>query len=281
MCLLKYGLGYSRFMDYWYKQTAEKPLFPDMLWSRPQNRATAGKLLIIGGSSHGFAAPAEAYAASVKAGIGVAKVLLPDATKKIVGAILENGEFAPSTPSGSFGKTALAELLDHAGWADGVLLAGDFGRNSETAILLEQFLDKYKGPATLTKDAVDYFKALPKLVFERGNTTALLSIAQLQKMCINLRFPSAVTLSMDLVKLVDLLHKLTLEYSVNLVVKQFDYILVASAGKVSSTKLAQDVPVWRVKTASHTSVWWLQNPTRHFESLSSAICSCYSKDFSG
>src|SRR3982750_2547854 len=115
---------------YWHKQTAEKPLFPDMLWSRPENKRQAGKLLVVGGNVHGFAAAATAYAEAGKAGIGTARVLLPDSLQKTVGRVLEAGEYAPSTPSGSFSQRALAELLEMASWADGTLLAGDFGRNS-------------------------------------------------------------------------------------------------------------------------------------------------------
>ena len=97
---------------YWHRQTTEKPLFPDLLWSRPENKRHAGKLLIIGGNEHEFAAPAEAYAEAAKAGIGTAKVLLPNKLQKTIGKILENGEYAPSNNSGSFAKSALAEWHD-------------------------------------------------------------------------------------------------------------------------------------------------------------------------
>ena len=86
---------------YWHKQF-DSPLFSDLLWSRPENKQFAGKLLIIGGNLHGFAAPASAYEQSQRAGIGVARVILPDALQKTIGRIFEAGEFAPSTPSGSF-----------------------------------------------------------------------------------------------------------------------------------------------------------------------------------
>src|SRR5438034_11126943 len=106
--------------DYWLRQEAGKPLFPELEWSQPENRTQAGKLLIIGGNLHGFAAPAEAYAEAVKAGIGTARVLLPDALQKTVGRVLENGAFASSTPaSGSFSQKALGERLTDAAWADG------------------------------------------------------------------------------------------------------------------------------------------------------------------
>src|SRR3954462_7666379 len=109
---------------YWHKQTPDKPLFPDLLWSRPENKRQAGKLLIVGGNTHGFAAAGEAYAEAIKAGIGTARVLLPDGLQKTVGRVFEAGEYAPSTPSGSFGRQALAELLSLSRWADGTLLAG-------------------------------------------------------------------------------------------------------------------------------------------------------------
>ena len=129
---------------YWQKQGSE-PLFPDLLWSRPERRSAAGKLLIIGGNVHAFAAPAEAFMQAQQAGIGTVRVVLPDATKKLVGKLLEHLEYAPSTPSGSFGQKSLAELLDLAAWSDGVLMAGDIGRNSDTAILLVKFVANYPG----------------------------------------------------------------------------------------------------------------------------------------
>jgi NAD(P)H-hydrate repair Nnr-like enzyme with NAD(P)H-hydrate dehydratase domain len=140
---------------YWLKQTLRQPLYGELLWSRPENRLHAGKLLIVGGNVAGFAAAAEAYAESGRAGVGTARVLLPDSLQKTVGKVFEAGEYAPSTPSGSFAQRALAELLSMSSWSDGVLLAGDLGRNSETAILLEHYVEKYSGQLTFTKDAAD------------------------------------------------------------------------------------------------------------------------------
>jgi NAD(P)H-hydrate repair Nnr-like enzyme with NAD(P)H-hydrate dehydratase domain len=183
---------------YWHKQTKENPLFPDLLWSRPENRAHAGKLLVIGGNAHGFAAPAEAYMESMKAGVGLTRVLLPDAVKAAAGHALETVDFAPSTPSGSFSKKSLAEFLDHAAWADGVLLAGDLGRNSETAILLESFLQKYVGLITLTKDAIDYTYGFAELALTRPDTTLVLTLAQLQKLAKAAKYTKAVQFSISL-----------------------------------------------------------------------------------
>lgn len=254
---------------YWQKQT-DKPLFPDLLWSRPENKRQAGKLLIVGGNLHGFAAPAEAYQTAIKAGIGTAKVLLPDALKKIVGPIIENGEYAPSTPSGSFSQKALTELLDYSQWADGVLLAGDFGRNSETAIVLEKFLQKTAMPVTITKDTVDYFRGTPEQILKRSDTTIVLSLAQLQTLTKVIAPAIPIRFSMDLLQLVGALHELSKLYPCNLITKHGDTLFVASNGQVSTTKLNNDLPVWRVTTAAKASVWWLQNPSKTFEALTTA-----------
>ncbi len=257
--------------DYWLRQTHAKPLFPDLAWSRPENRLHAGKRLIVGGNAHGFAAPAEAYAESAKAGIGAARVLLPDTTKKMVGGVAEYVEYAPSTPSGSFSQKALGVLCELGQWADGILIAGDLGRNSETAIWLESFLAKGEPPTTLTKDAVDYVSSSPNIVLERPNTTLVLSLSQLQRLAIAARLPRAVQFNMNLLQLVDWLHDFTAMYAPNLVVKHLENIFVAVDGQVSTTKLAAELPIWRVKTAAHAAVWWLQNLTRPFEALTAAV----------
>lgn len=257
--------------EFWHKQEVGKPLFPQLEWSRPENRQTAGKLLIVGGNLHGFAAPAEAYSESVKAGIGMSRVLLPSAIQKVVGPSIENGEFAASTPSGSFSQRALVELLDWCKWADGVLFAGDLGRNSETAIMLEKFLQNCEALTIITKDAMDYVVSLPQAALERPNTALVCSFAQLQRLAIAAKFERPLTFSMDLVRLVDWLHLFTERHAPHIVVKHLDTILVGVNGEVSTTKLKEDKQIWRLKTAAHASVWWIQNRTKPFEALTMAV----------
>jgi len=257
--------------EFWHKQEAGKPLFPQLEWSRPENRQLAGKLLIVGGNLHGFAAPAEAYNETVRAGIGMSRVLLPNAIQKVVGPSIENGEFAASTPSGSFSQRALPELLDWCRWSDGVLFAGDLGRNSETAIILEKFLRHCEQPAMLTKDAVDYIVSLPLPALERPNTTLTLSFSQLQRLGIAVRFEKPLTFSMDMLRLVDWLHSFTERFAPHIIVKHLDHIFVAVNGEVSSTKLTAAMQIWRLKVAAQGIVWWVQLPGKPFEALSMAV----------
>lgn len=254
---------------YWHKQAAE-PLFPDLVWSKPENRQQAGKLLIIGGNLHGFAAPASAYQLAEKAGIGVSKVLLPDALKRTVGRILENGEYGPSTPSGSFSKQALATWLDWTAWSDGVLLAGDLGRNSETAIAIEQFTTKTNRPITITKDAIDYFYADPVKLLNRPATTLVLSLAQLQKLARQARYPKAVQFSMGVAQLVEWLHEFSQEYKAQIMTYHNGIIFVTVHGQVSTTTVGEK-ETWRLETATTAAVWLLQNPAKPFEALTVSV----------
>ncbi|HZL08333.1 MAG TPA: hypothetical protein VFC50_04015 [Candidatus Dormibacteraeota bacterium] len=257
--------------DYWHKQAVGQPLYPDLLWSRPENKKQAGKLLIVGGNAHGFAAAGEAYSESAKSGVGTARVLLPDSLQKMVGRVFEAGEYAPSTPSGSFSQKALAELLEMSAWSDVTLLAGDLGRNSETAILLEKFTSKYLGSLTITKDAADYFINAPEALLARQNSLLVISFAQLQKLATKAHFPIALTFEMDFLRLIDALHEFTRSHQLAIIVKHLQTIFVAVNGQVSSTKLEEDIDIWRVKTAAAASVWWLQNPASLFEAATSSL----------
>lgn len=252
---------------YWHKQTADQPLFPDLLWSRPENRAQAGKLGIIGGNLHGFAAAAETYTFASDAGVGTARVLLPDSLRSTVGKVFEAGEYAPSTPSGSFSQKALAEFLELAQWADGILLAGDFGQNSETAIVLGSFLNKFSGRVTLTGDTMNYFLNQPGELLSRSESLLVLDLPQLQRLAAGAKFPQAFTSTMDLLRLVEVLHDFTSALRPSIIVIHQDTVYIAVNGQISTTK-----SILRAnQIAAYASVFWLQNPNKAFEALSSSI----------
>lgn len=255
--------------DYWHKQEREAPLFPDIIWSRPESRAGGGKLAIIGGHSHGFSASGIAYETALEEKAGIVKVLLPDAIKKTVKLILPDAEYGPSNPSGSFSKQALDSFLEISSWADGVLLAGDMGRNSETAVLLEKFVSSYSGKITITQDSADYFKDYPMLILNRPSTLMIVSLAQLQKVFINAPLIVPITYGMTLLQLVEALHLLTSKFSIAVSVKHNDVVFVAHNGQVVTTE-NKEMP-WRVKTAARASVYWMQNPGKLLESAVSSL----------
>ncbi len=256
---------------YWHRQTPDKPLYPDMVWSRPENKAYAGKLLIVGGNLYGFRGPAEAYSEAVKAGIGTARVLLPDALAKTLGKSFEAGEFAPSTPSGSFSQKALGELLPMAHWADGVLIADSLGRNSETAILLEKFAAKYTGQLTIAGEAADYFIQAPATVLARPDTLLVISLAQLQKLAMTAASTTPFTSYMDLLRFVDALHGFTVGQPYAVITEHLGNIFIAINGTISSTRPYETNSPWQIRAAARAATWWLQNPGKTFEAITTSL----------
>jgi NAD(P)H-hydrate repair Nnr-like enzyme with NAD(P)H-hydrate dehydratase domain len=252
---------------YWHKQTADKPLFPDLSWSRPENKQTAGKLLIIGGNAHSLIGPAKAYQAAQAAGIGSVRVLLPDAVHAQAKS-LENVEFAASSPSGSFSRAALGEWLELAKWADGVLLAGNLGHNSETAIVLEQFLTKYDGLVTLIGDTLDLALQAPDLVLQRSSTLIVPTTAQLQKLLANAHQTETITATLDFLQIIERLHTISLEQQAYMILLHKTQALISVSGKVSSTA---GITTDELQLATSAAVWWLQNPTKPFEALTNSV----------
>ncbi|MDB5185307.1 MAG: uncharacterized protein JWN38_1115 [Candidatus Saccharibacteria bacterium] len=242
-----------------------------MIWSRPENRAHAGKLLVIGGSAQGFAKPAQAYEAARKAGAGTVHAVLPDVLRSMLPRGFMEADFLPSTPSGSLAREALGGLLNESDWADAVLLAGDLSRNSETAILLESFATKYTAALTLTCDAVDYALSAPRIALGRDNTLLVLSFAQLQKLGQAAQATTAFTYAMDFLHLIEALHSFSAEHHLTLITKRDNTIFVAVDGQVTTTQLAEEQQIWRLTTAAAASVWWLQNPSKPLEALTTAL----------
>lgn len=259
--------------DYWLRQSKDTPLYPDILWSRPESKAGAGKLAVIGGNLHGFGAPGIAYGTALEARVGLCRVMLPDAIKKIVHGILPDADFTPSTPSGSFSKQSLSDMQSIAYWSDCTIIAGDVGRNSETAIVLEQFAKNYSGLLCITHDAVDYFKETPLQIMDRGGTLVVLSLSQLQKCFINTPTIVPITYSMSTQQLIDALHGYTSEHTACIVTKHNDLLFIAQDGQVLTQKC--DEKIWRIKTAARASVFWLQNPIKQFEAVVSSLIDNY------
>lgn len=260
-------------MDYsfWRKQTATEPLFPDIEWNKPENRSHAGKLGIIGGNQLGFAGVAEAYNVAVKSGVGQVRVLLPDVLKKTIPATITDTVFGPTNPSGSLAKDALADMATVGAWADGVLLIGDAGRSSETAILYEQFLQSYSGKLIITRDAVDLIKNGAQQIVNREQTLLIVSFAQLQKLFQSVYYPKVLTFSMQLTNLVDALHKFTITYPITIAVLHKDTFIIANGGEVITTPWSTPMMIWRGTTAAQAAAYWLWNPSKPLEAVATSI----------
>lgn len=258
-------------LSYWQKQTPEKPLYPDIEWNKPERLDQAGRLLIVGGNKLGFIATAESYEYAKSTGAGQVRVLLPDCLKSTVPKTLNDVIFAPCNTSGSLSADAKPELLASAAWSEGVLLIGDAGRNAETAILYEQFIKEYQGPLTITRDAIDLVKNDAQLLVERPDTVIIASFAQIQKLFQAVYYPKILTFSMQLLQLVEALHKFTITYPCTIVTLHKDMLIIASNGEIVTQPWDNAMAIWRGSVATKAATYWLWNPHSVKKSITSSI----------
>ena len=257
--------------NYWHKQTPGSPLFSDIEWQRPEHKSLAGKLLIVGGNKLGFAAVAQAYNDARAAGVGECRAVLPEALKPLIDKLALDCVFVPDNPSGGMSKDALPIIEASAAWTDAILLIGDTGRNSETAITLERLLGRSPKPALITRDAVDLLRGNSAELLQRPGTVFVLSLAQLQKMFQAVYYPKTILFSMQLTTLVETLHKFTISYPTTIVVFHQNQLVVAHDGRISTTPWEEVMLIWRGSVATKASVYWLQNLNRPFEAITTSI----------
>lgn len=256
---------------YWKKQTADKPLFPSIEWSKPEQKSQSGRLGIIGGNKLGFAAVADSYTTALKTGAGEVRILLPDLLKKMIPSSMTDVIYGISNPSGGLARESLAEMKAIGDWATGILLIGDAGRNSETSIVYEDFIREYHGLLTITRDAIDLVRNSSMELVERPNTLIIASFAQLQKLFQTVYYPKVLTFSMQLTNLVEALHKFTITYPVNIAVLHKETLLMASGGQVTSTPYENAMKIWRGITATNAATYWLWNSLKTLESATASF----------
>lgn len=256
---------------YWQQQTPDKPLFPDIEWSKPEQRSARGRLGIVGGNKLGFAGVAESYSTALATGAGEVRALLPDALRKTIPTSMTDVIFGASNPSGSLARDAAPELHAIASWASCILLAGDAGRNSETAITYSDFVRLYTGPLVITRDAVDLIRNDSEALIERPQTVLVISFAQLQKLFQSVYYPVVLTFSMQLMHLVEAVHKFTVTYPVTIAVLHRDTLVVAHDGQVTTTKWDSPMAIWRGQTAARAASYLLWTPDQPLEAVTTSL----------
>lgn len=258
---------------YWQKQSSTKPLFRDIEWSKPEQRNRAGKLAVIGGNKLSFVAAAQAYETALQTGAGQCRVVLPDALKKSIPPVITDTVFVPTNQSGGMEKSSTPQLLAAGDWADCILLIGDAGRNSETAIVYEELLQKNKGPVVITRDAIDLLINSSHTLAERPDTLLIASFAQLQKLFKALYYPKVITFSMQLTNFVDCLHKFTITYPLTVGVLHQGAMVVAGGGQVSTTPWEDPMSIWRGSVATKAACYWMWNRQKVFEAVTASLLS--------
>jgi NAD(P)H-hydrate repair Nnr-like enzyme with NAD(P)H-hydrate dehydratase domain len=257
-------------MDYWQKQDPDAPLFPDIEWSKPEQRSQAGKLLIVGGSTHGFTAVVKSYSVAVEAGVGSVKVAVPDGLKRNLPADFGDGVFLPTNPSGALSKNGEAGLIAAGQWADGILLVGDSGQNSETAILYDKLLDATDAWATITRDAVELLYTSAEKLANRPHTNLVMNFPQVQKLFSKVYYPKILTFSMQFMSFVEAVRKFTITYPVTLTVLFGGKIIVAHGGQVVSQDFSDQTSLINGTLAAKAAAYLLWSPQKPLQAIATS-----------
>jgi hypothetical protein len=184
-------------------------------------------------------------------------------------SIPEDIEFASSTLIGSFSTSALSELKSYTEWADASLWAGNFGHSSETAILLEKLL-RLPGIILIGADSFENF-ASPEVLLKRADTCLVLSFSQLQKMIKQVKFDKVLKSDTGINQAVEFAKDLTLTYQCNIIFDFLSFLIVSVNGQVITTRIENLDTDWALKYSAASAVWWLQNPSKPLEALSTAV----------
>jgi hypothetical protein len=151
------------------------------------------------------------------------------------------------------------------------LLIGDNGRNSETSIGLEALVHQADRPLVITRDAFDSLKHISAELVDREKTTLVLSFAQLQKLFQAVYYPKILSFSMQLMQLVEAVHKFTITYPVTVVTFHQNHLLIAHGGRIVTQEFDQPMMIWRGTTATQAACYLMWNPSKPLEAIATSI----------
>ena len=248
-------------MDWLHQK--ESPLFPEVVWSKPETKRSAGKLAIIGGSAGAMSNVASVYSAAENAGAGTIHLLVPDSLAKVTKDV-PYIQYAASNPSGGFAKSALSELLTLSSAMNGVLIAGDLGKNSETSQMLESYIEKYEGILAVSSLSLESFSIKINRFLDRPETILSLNLNQLRELVIEQVMDTPVTSDIGLSQLAQILHNITSKNQCLLVVETADRVWVSYQGKVVDC-----IP--NCFNSVKATVWAIQQPEKLLEAAVSSM----------
>jgi hypothetical protein len=78
---------------------------------------------------------------------------------------------------------------------------------------------------------------------------------------------------MQLMQLVEALHKFTITYPVAVASFHHEQIVIAHEGQVTTTPWEHPMAIWRGMVATEMAAYWLWNPTKPLESATASLVS--------
>ena len=256
-------------MDYFEK--IENNPYEDLYWNIPEKKQ--GAVNVIGGNGRNFRI--DVKVAEYLAGnypVETVNTVLPEALKNKLPPV-ENFKFLPATEGGTFSGEGLVEIMNGA---DFNLIIGDLSKNAVTGKAVASACEIAEKPMIITRDTVDLIAENgPEKVLMNENMIIFGSLAQMQKILRAVYYPKMLLLSQSLVQVVEVLHKFTLSYPVNVITLHNGQILVAKDGIVKAVPLEKSgyspIMLWNGELAAKIVALNLYNPNNFIGATIAAI----------
>ncbi len=253
--------------DSWFKQTKD-PMFPDIIWSKPEHKSKSGRVLVIGGSKNNLHCLSQAYQNLTEAKVGALFLIAPDSLKKQIQPLISEAEFVPSTKLGSISEKSLSTIKSFAERSDAIFICGDLSHNSETTSVVENVVNYIKAPIIVTDDGLDAISNLGYKLMTVPDLFVVGHFDKLQKLASQAGAPKAITSTMGIVQLVETLNKLSRIFQPIIITDYEGKIVVTHKGRTSTTPIENKD--WTQKLSAILSTMAAQNLGDPFEMATTA-----------
>jgi NAD(P)H-hydrate repair Nnr-like enzyme with NAD(P)H-hydrate dehydratase domain len=255
----------------WLRQEPGKPLFEDVLWLKPENPHQRPKVLIIGGSSHGFVTTTKLYEAIKSKSAYQTRLIMPKSLEKILGHAMTDAIFADSTSSGEIAGTAKNEILSAMNWAEAVIFSDDLGNNSQTEILVTELLKQIDKPTYFLGQAIDLLQKSAQSAVDNPHLIFVGELAKISKLNSATTSQTALLQADGLIKLVEKLQDISAEWNSAIITQAESQIIVAERGRVATTK-SNDVD-WLIHATANSVQFGKMFDLKRYEAI---VCGVYS-----
>lgn len=255
-----------------YFEKVEENMAKDLLWNIPERKQ--GVVNVIGGNSQNFRTPVRtAEYLTEKYPVETVNLILPDALKSKLPP-MPNFKFLESTETGSFADST--ELVANINNGEYNLLIGDLSKNAITGKAVVSACVSSEKPILLTRDVVDLVADNnPEEILLDEKSVIFGSLTQMQKLLRAVYYPKMLLLSQSLVQVVEVLHKFTLSYPVNIVTLHNGQILIAKDGTVKAVPMEKSgyspIMLWSGELAAKIVALNLYNPNDFISATIAAI----------
>jgi hypothetical protein len=247
----------------------ESPLYPQVLYNRPVTRGGAGRLLIPGGHTGELSQPTALFQLAMAAGAGECIIALPDAFVKLLSGI-PGTTFLATSPSGSIGRAALGRLLELSEDVDGVAIGVSLSNNSETAIVLENFLREVERPVVAFDEAIALMLPNPAALIDNSDNLLVVTMPEIFKLADKLGIMIQIRPGGGLMNKLEIINHVALKIAAGILVYGTELIACVGNEEPVVTPINFRLSSWPAIYYALAATFWVQNRTNSREGLATA-----------